>query len=250
VDVIRALSPVVVGTATPDRFPGAELSLLLVAVLAVALRVAHPARRVWIVLVAIPGVFVVLIAIASLYHSIFIARVFCWLTIPPSLLLAHALIAPRKLRPALAAVVVVVCATGLAYRFMAPQKEPWREVLNQIGPQLARADDVVIAPLTDPTPLAYYAPYVTDVQKWDVGPSATIENGALPRSMGVRKITRQRLVDDIRSGANVWLILRTPDLPNVEHLLVDVPPPKRFVERSCGKVVCIAALSWSAVTIQ
>lgn len=34
VHLIRALSPVIVGTSTPDRFPGAELSLLLLACLA------------------------------------------------------------------------------------------------------------------------------------------------------------------------------------------------------------------------
>ena len=33
-DIVRALSPVVVGSATPDKVPGAELSLLLLAALA------------------------------------------------------------------------------------------------------------------------------------------------------------------------------------------------------------------------
>lgn len=245
VHVIRALSPVIVGTATPDKFPGAELSLLLLACLAGATIAARPTRRVGLVLVGIPATFVVLIALVSLYHSIFIARVFCWLGIPLALLMAHALATPSRLRAVLAAVAAIVCVTGLGYQLAAPQKEPWREVLTQLGPELTRADHVVLAPLTDPTPFAYYAPYLTHLQMWDAGPHDNVENGAMPARMGVRWTTREHLIADIRSGADIWLVLRTPDQPNVDALLADVPPPGRRLERLCGKVVCIAALSWS-----
>src|SRR5262249_32655560 len=155
------LSPVVVGTATPDKFPGAELSLLLMMVLTGGLLMAPPSRRSWIVLVGIPGGFTCLIAIVSLSQPIFIARVFCWLGIPLAVLLGHALGTRSKLRLPLVVLTVITGVIGLGYQFLAPQKEPWRNVLDQLGPQLARADAVVLAPQTDPTAFAYYAPNLT-----------------------------------------------------------------------------------------
>ncbi len=244
VHVIRALSPVIVGTSTPDRFPGAELSLLLLACLGGALWLARPKRRVWLVLVAIPATYVALLAIVSLYHSIFIARAFCWLGIPLALLLAHGLAQKSRLRPVLATVAAVACATGLAYQFTVQWKEPWRDLLAQLGPQFARADDMVLAPATDPTPFAYYAPYLNHLQVWDAVPHYEIEQGALRGLLGAQWITREQLVADIRSGQHVWLVVRTPDLPRVDKLLAAVPPPTQRIERSCGKVVCIVALSW------
>ena len=89
VHVIRALSPVIVGTSTPDRLPGAELSLLLLVCLGSTLWLTRPSRWVWLILVAIPTAYILLIAVASLHHSIFIARAFCWLGIPLALQLAQ-----------------------------------------------------------------------------------------------------------------------------------------------------------------
>ena len=244
IDLVRALSPVIVGTATPDRFPGAELSCLVLAGVA-AVFIAHTAgRRVSIVLVAIPALFIALIAVASLERPIFIARVFCWLGIPLSLLLADAMAVRTRVRPLLIVAAVAACLTGLAYQFANPQKEPWREVFDDIGPQLARADRIVLAPMTDPTPFAYYAPYLTHLQIWDAGPHGNIENDELPERMGVERITREQLAGYINAGEDVWLILRTPDMPYVRSLLTNVPPPRLGTERFCGKVVCIAALSW------
>jgi mannosyltransferase len=248
VDVVRALSPVIVGTATPDRFPGAELSFLVLAGLVATLAVQRHGRRVWIVLVAIPALFIALIAIASLERSIFIARVFCWLGIPLSLLLADALTVRTRLRPSLVIVAAAACLTGLICQFTDPQKEPWREIFKEIGPQLARADHVILAPMTDPTPFAYYAPYLTHLELWDTGPRGNIENDELPDRMGVQRITRDRLTSYIEAGENVWLIMRTPDMPYVRSLLTNVPPPRLGTERSCGKVVCIEALSWPRST--
>jgi hypothetical protein len=248
IDIVRALSPVIAGTATPDRFPGAELSSLVLAGLAATLMAQRHGRRVWIVLVAIPAVFITLIAVASIERSIFIARVFCWLGIPLSLLLADALVARTRVRPLLMIVAAAACLTGLGYQFADPQKEPWREVFDDIGPQLARADHVVLAPMTDPTPFAYYAPYLTHLQIWDTGPHGNVENDELPERMGIQRITREQLVSYINGGENVWLILRTPDMPYVRSLLTNVPSPRLGTERSCGKVVCIEALSWPRST--
>jgi 4-amino-4-deoxy-L-arabinose transferase-like glycosyltransferase len=245
VDVARALSPVVSGTATPVRFPGAELALLLGVGIAGALVATRPGRRTWIVLVAIPTLFVVQIAIASIVQPIFIARVFCWLGIPLALLLAHVLVTRSRLRLLIAPVAAAACVIGLSYQFTELQKEPWREVFNEIGPELASADHVVLAPMTDPTAPAYYAPYLTRLQSWDASPHGSVEHDDMPRRMGVRRISREQLVSEIESGADVWLILGATALPYVSSLLEDVPPPRVAVARSCAKALCVAALSWA-----
>jgi hypothetical protein len=108
----------------------------------------------------------------------------------------------------------------------------------------------VLGPLTDPTPLAYYAPELVGLQKWQDRPRDNVEDGAIPVRMGVQWITRRQLVADIRSGSNTWLIARTPDLPEVDALLAAVPRPAQRLERWCGKVVCIAALAWNTSKIE
>jgi mannosyltransferase len=248
VDIARALSPVVSGTATPVRFPGAELALLLGAGIVGALLATRPGRRTWTVLVAIPTLFVIQIAIASIFQPIFIARVFCWLGIPLALLLAHVLVTRSRLRPLIAPVAAAACVIGLFYQFTELQKEPWREVFDEIGPQLASADHVVLAPMTDPTAPAYYAPYLTRLQSWDASPRGSVEHDDMPRRMGVRHISREQLVSEIESGADVWLILGATALPYVSSLLEDVPPPQVAIARSCAKALCVAALSWARAT--
>ena len=64
--------------------------------------------------------------------------------------------------------------------------------------------------------------------------------------MGIHWITSETLVNEIKANPSTWLILRTPDFADVNALLAQVPPPRQRIEWICGKVVCIAALSWSA----
>jgi hypothetical protein len=161
-----------------------------------------------------------------------------------ALLLAYGLAMRSPVRPLLIAMAVVTCITGLAYQFTSAHKEPWRDLLAQIGPQLARADDVVLAPMTDPTAFAYYAPYLTHLWMWNAGPQDNVENNNMTHRLDVQRMTREQLISDIRSGEDVWLILRTPDLPYVRSLLANVPSPRVRIERSCDDVPCIAALSW------
>ncbi len=245
-DVVRALSPVVIGPATPHRFPGVELSFLLVAALAGALLIARPQRRAAVVLIAIPAIFVVLIAGVSMFQPIFITRVFCWLGIPFALLLAHGLGGASRFRFVLGVVAATGCVTGLYYQFANPIKEPWREMFEQTKPELSNADHVVLAPMTDPTAFRYYAPELARLEIWQSGPLDNVENDDLPLRMGAQRISRDRLVQEIRSGANVWMVLRYPDLPYVNTLLPDVPAPRLRSQYFCGQMACIAALSWPA----
>ena len=245
VDIVRALSPVVVGSATPDKVPGAELSLLLLAVLAVNQFVVRPARDTRLVLLAIPAVYVLLIASASLLHPIFIARMFCWLDLPLALLLADAIATPWRYRFVATGIGCAAIGTGLGYQYTTIHNEPWRSIFHQIGPQLAHADDVVLAPLTDPTTIAYYAPYLTRPKMLDSAPHGNVENGLMPERMNVHWVTSAQIIDKIHSGAEVWLIMRPPDAPYVGSLLTELPPPSTRIERTCDKVVCITAMAWS-----
>jgi hypothetical protein len=245
VDIVRALSPVVVGSATPDKVPGAELSLLLLAMLALRQIVVRPTRSAWLVLLGIPAIYVLLIGTASLLHPIFIARMFCWLDLPLALLLADAIATPWRYRSVAAAIACASIGTGLGYQYTTIHNEPWRGILHQIGPQLAQADAVVLAPLTDPTTIAYYAPYLPRPQMLEGAPHGNVENGLMPDRMNVRWVTPAQMIDKVHSGAEVWLIMRPPDAPYVGSLLTELPPPSTRIERSCDKVVCIMALAWS-----
>jgi mannosyltransferase len=249
VDLVRALSPVVVGSATPDKIPGVELSLLLFVMLAVRLALVHPERRTSIVLLAIPCIYVLLVAVASVFHSIFIARMFCWLDVPLALLLADAIATPWRYRFAATGIACIAIGTGLGYQYGYPQNEPWRNILTELGPQLAQADEVVLAPLTDPTTAAYYAPFLAHPRMLDTAPHRNVENGLMPNRMLVHWVTPAQVANDVHSGAKVWLIMRPPDAPYVGSLLTKLPTPSTRVERSCGKVVCITALAWSPRTV-
>jgi hypothetical protein len=246
IDIVRALGPIVVGNATPDKFPGAELSLLLVAAIAAGLLVSPRPRRTWLVLLAIPLAFVLLIGVVSQLHSIFIARVFCWLDIPLAILLADVIATPWSLRPVAACITFATLGVGLGYQQTVPRNEPWRDLFDQIGPGLARGNGIVLAPLTDPTTVAYYAPNVASPQMLDTGPHNTIENNALPNRLHVRWISPTQLFKEISAGANVWLVMRPPDQPYVRSLLAQLPAPTQRIDRSCDKVVCITALAWSS----
>jgi len=134
---------------------------------------------------------------------------------------------------------------GLGYQCTTATNEPWRELLQQLRPDLDRADQVVLAPLTDPTAFAYYAPGLAHLATWDIGLRGTVETDAMPRRMGVPSITRAQIVEAIRSGRSVWLFLRTPDLAQVTPLLEELPPPRVEIERYCGgKSMCLAAMAW------
>ncbi len=243
-DVVRAFSSLVSGVSTPVKLPGAELTTALLLLLAACFVATRPGRRAAAVIVGIPAAFAALLAVASLIEPVFLARALCWMGIPLAVALGHALVTPTRLRPVLLAVAVLTSATGLGYEFMLAHKEPWRALLREIEADLVRADHVILAPFTGPTAFAYYAPAVTHLESWDIGPQGTVEFDELPQRLGVQRVPRDQIVRDIRSGARVWLILRTPDLPYVSNLLADVAPPRIDIRRSCGKVICLAAISW------
>ena len=244
-DVVRSFSAVVSGVTTPTKFPGAELSFAVLLSVAAAILIAPPDRRAAAVTIAIPATFTVLIGLLSVLRSIFIARVFCWIDLPLALLIAHAIASAPRARIAVLATVVVTMVTGLGYQVWYAKNEPWRSLLHEITPDLARADLVVLAPLTDPTAFAYYAPKIAPLETWNVGLHDSVENVYMPRRMGVRVLSPEQIIESVRRRQDVWLIMRTPDLPYVKPLLDQLPPPRVNIERTCGaKIMCLAAMAW------
>jgi hypothetical protein len=244
-DAVRSFSALISGGATPVKFPGAALALAVLLVVGASVLATPPDRRAATVIIAIPAIFSLLIGTASLFQPIFIARVFCWLDLPFSLAIAYAVTSRSRLRSVALATVVATMAIGLGYQIRSATNEPWRSLLHGINPELARADHVVLAPLTDPTAFAYYAPNIRPLETWDVGLRGSVENDYMPKRMGVRVVPSKQIVNDIRRGETTWLILRTPDLRYVQPLLDQLPPPRIDIERTCGaKIMCLAAMAW------
>ena len=244
------LSEIVVGPLTQVHFPGGELTVLLLGVLALAIWRHPPGGRAAMVMIAIPGLYAGAVLLVSLLvQPILLSRIFCWVGIPLCLLPAHALSVRSVLRPVVAVAVFAVIAIGLSDQLGATPdaKEPWRSVIRQIEPSLARADLVVLSPQTDPADLFYYAPKTHPVRMWSEGLPPTSEDTALRQVFGISQITRQEIIAEIDRGARLVLILRAADGDFLKALLREVPEPRRRIERKCGRYAenaCITVLSW------
>jgi mannosyltransferase len=244
-DVVRSLSSLVSGMATPVRLPGVELTLAVLLSATACVIESPPRRPAFATIIAIPLLFTALIAVASLVYPIFFARVLFWLGIPLAVVIADAITKPSRLRTVLQIAVLLTGVIGVGYQFSAATNEPFRELLEELRPELAQADHVVLAPLTDPTAFAYYAPEITRLESWDIGPRDTIENDAMRWRMGVQVVTLEHTIHAIRSGQSVWLVLRMIDRTYVTPLLAQLPPPRIDIERDCGrKFICLAAMAW------
>jgi len=241
--VIHMLTTLVTGHATPYAFPGVELALALLACLGLCLLAIRPHRRA-VALSMIPVLFVVLMAGASFVHPIFLDRVFLWLGIPLAIALGAALAVQTRLRPLLLTLAVLASGVGLGYRYIAGCHEPWSALVQRIGTDLAGADHVVVAPLTGPPGLAYYDPELPRLEMWSTGQTDTVEHDDMPRRMGVKLITRDQLLREIRSGQHVWLVMRKPDQARVDQLIADGVPPKSYIAFACHGVMCLMALTW------
>ena len=242
--IVHMLSTLTMGHATPYSFPGAELALVLLACLGACFLMIRPQPRAVALLVAIPAIFVGLMAGASLVQPIFIDRVFLWLGVPLAVALGAALGTSSRMRSVLVVLTIAVGMVGLGYHFTAARKEPWEDLVRRVGPDLASADHVVVAPMTGPAGFVYYDPGLTNLEMWKAGSAGTVESDDMPRRLGVTLIARDQLLDEIRSGQHVWLVLRRPDLGYVEPLLAQVPPPRREIAFACHGVMCLTALAW------
>ena len=139
---------------------------------------------------------------------------------------------------------VAAFGTGLFIHVTMPgsDKEPWRESLHVVAPQLEQADLVVLSPLFDPMLLTYYAPRVKNVRLWDASLHPTIMNAAAER-LHVAYITEPEILQAIEAKQSVWVLSNGLDLPRVNDLRTRLPATV-FREWFCGNAPCIGVAGW------
>ena len=248
-DVLLSLGVLVTGPATYPGKLSIGLGLLVLAALAVALALALRAgqldRRASAVLVAVPVFDFALILLAGLRQPILVPRVLCWMWLPLSVLLAHALTRRDAVRPVLGGLVTLALGVGLMFQLGQGEraKEPWRLLLARLHAELVNADIVAVGPWTQPMGLATYGQEMARVRHWDEHFPPTVESTVIARQLGAGEVSRDELLADIRRGQRVLLIQREFEY-SYQKLLTDAAPPSHVIKQDCGPSDCLEALYW------
>ncbi|HYZ23639.1 MAG TPA: glycosyltransferase family 39 protein [Rhodopila sp.] len=239
-DVLAAVGTVISGPAVHPLRLNLGLGLLFCLAVGAGVWIVRLDRRAVTILLLVPGIEFTLILLAGLRQPVLEPRILCWLGVPISVLAACVLTPSTRVRPALAAAVGVVLLVGLAFQFFegAKAKEPWRLLLAQLQPEIARADLIVVGPWTQPLPLLYYGQDMAKVRHWHEYLPETVESTVISREIGTQEISRDALLADLRAGKRVLLIQREVEY-YFQHLLTDVTPPQREWQRDCGRSFCM-----------
>lgn len=240
------LSSVITGPLNAYASECQILSAILLGVMAVGLCLRPPNDRMTIVAIGVPALYLAGVLIGSLFQPIIIDRIFCWMLVPFTLLLAHVVCIKSPLRPLVVVMALPIVFTGLVHQLDVPKnaKEPWRGMVHEIEPVLTRADLVILGPSSDPSSLMYYAPDTKSVRMWTEGFPATSDDTAIPSLFGITKITHQDMVEHIKTGDQIVLILRSADASFLRSILSAVPPPQQQWDWTCLGSPCLKVLSW------
>ncbi len=246
-DLVGSVSAVVAGVLTPWPWLSGPLAAAVLAALAVSVWRHRPSLGALAVLVLIPGVFVALATCVSLVRPILLPRVLFWTAIPLCVLAGRQMLQAGRLRWAVAASTVLAFGVGLAVQETAPDggKEPWRQALARLAPELAQADLVVLSPRFNPLVLSYYASAISParVRVWDERLPPTIMTQAADR-LSIAPITRAQLLGEIDGGAAVWVLSNAVDLPTLEALQA-IHPAQQTQAWRCGPNTCVEAAEWT-----
>jgi len=241
-DVVSSVAAVTDGLLTPFPWPGAPIATMFLLTLAASVLVHRPTARAMAVLVFIPGVFLAELILVSLFRPILLPRVLCWTIVPLCVLTSRQILCAGRLRFAVAAAAVIAFGSGLVAQETArnANKEPWRDVFAQLGPELNQADLVVLSPRFDPMILKYYAPTaVRSLRMWDEQLRPTVMTTAAQR-MQIPSIGRAQIIGDIAAGKVVWVLSNSVDIPYLK-LLAGHRPAERTLTWDCGPWPCIEA---------
>lgn len=250
-DVAFGVAALLGGMVTPFPNPGFWLAAILGLALAGSVWACRPDRRTLAILVLIPCGFVALAVLLSLSRPIFLPRVLCWLVVPLCVLTGHLLLRPFRLRPVLAAATALVFATGLTWQlaFSDAAKEPWRDALPTLRPELQGADLVVLSPRFDPLILDYYGPGLRNARMWDEPLPATVMT-YVSAKLGLASVSRAEIIRSIAAGRTVWVLSNAPDLPFLAELAAAVRAPSGEKQWLCGRSPCITAVGWGPAPAQ
>jgi hypothetical protein len=241
---VYCASLLVSGMVTPYPWPGFLLAAAMFLILAVSLWLQPLSRRASVILIGVPCLFMALVLLVSFRRPILMPRILAWSVVPLCLIAGNQLLATGRARFAVLLSLVAAFGTGLFFQVTTPNsnKEPWREISRELGPDLEQADLVVLSPASNPMVLRYYAPRVKNVRLWDASVNPTIMSDAAER-LHIASISEPEILQAIQTKHSVWVLTHSFDLKRVNDLRSQVPATV-FREWFCGKVPCAAAVSW------
>jgi mannosyltransferase len=242
--LVTCVSAVVAGLLTPRPWPGTVLAAALLAALAIGLYLRPLSMRANVTLIGVPILFILLVAVVSVHRPILLPRFIAWMVVPLCLIAASELLAPGRARFAVLLSLVAAFGTGLYFQVKTPgaEKEPWREAVQAFAPELERADLVVVAPLSDPMVLKYYAPQVKNIRLWDASLPRTTMN-AFAERVNIAPITEPEILQAIEAKQSVWVLSNGFDLVRVNDLRSHIPATV-FRQWPCGKNPCAGLAGW------
>ena len=247
-DVAMSVAAVVDGMVMPYPWPAIPLAGAALAALAASLIARPPSMRALIVLVAVPCAFVAMVVLISLARPILLPRVLCWTIVPLCAVIGGQLLGAGRMRFAVLGTVAAAFGIGLALQVASADsnKDPWRDALRAVAPQLRQADLVVLSPHNNAMLARYYVPGVKGLRSWDAGFPPSIESMAADR-MGISHITRPQILQAIAAKQTVWVLADGVDLEFLDRLREAVPATTAQ-SWQCGKTTCIGVASWSAAS--
>ncbi|HEU0216391.1 MAG TPA: glycosyltransferase family 39 protein [Stellaceae bacterium] len=230
------LSNTFAGTLTPGHFPGGILAVLLASVLVVGIWRAPLSSPTATIAVLIPLLYAALVVLVSVVSQpILLSRIFSWVGIPLCLLEAHALTVRGWWRPVMLTVIGGVTAVGLFYQLDASPdaKQPWRQTVAAVEPELMQADLVVLGAETDPAPLMYYAPNLSHVVVWQSRALPSAQVGIMAGLFGIDGVAAGDIIRRIVRGDRVFFVAGPTDSATTSLLLTSAPVPGVHLDRPC-----------------
>jgi mannosyltransferase len=242
--LVYCASLAVSGMVTPYPWPAFLLAAALWVTLAVSLWLQPLSRRASVTLIGVPCLFITLVLLVSFRRPILLPRILVWAVVPLCLIAGNQVLTAGRARYVVLLSLVAAFGTGLFFQMTRPNsdKEPWRDISRELGPQLEQADLVVLSPVSNPMVLSYYAPRVKNVRLWDASLRPNIMSAAAER-LHIASISEAEILRAIKAKHSVWVLSHSFDLDRVNDLRSQVPPTV-FQEWFCGKVPCAAAAAW------
>jgi mannosyltransferase len=242
--LVYCASLIVSGMVTPYPWPALLLAAALSVALAVSLSLQPLSRRASVTLIGVPCLFIALVLLVSVRRPILLPRTLVWMVAPLCLIAGRQLLAAGRSRYVVLLGLVAAFGTGLFFQMTRPNsdKEPWRDISRQLGPDLEHADLVVLSPVSNPMVLSYYAPRVKNVRLWDASLRPTVMSAAADR-LHIASISETEILQAIKAKRSVWVLSHSFDLDRVNDLRGQAPSAV-FREWFCGKVPCAAAAAW------
>jgi uncharacterized membrane protein len=242
--LVYCVSLVVSGMVTPYPWPAFLLAAGLFLTLAVSMWLKPLSRQASVTLIGVPCLFTILVFLVSVRQPILLPRILVWMVVPLCLIAGDQLLRAGRARYVVLLSLVAAFGTGLFFQMTRPNsdKEPWRDISREVGPDLEQADLVVLSPVSNPMVLNYYAPRVKNLRLWDEALRPTIMSAAAGR-LHIASISEAEILQAIHAKRSVWVLSHSFDLDRVHDLQSQVPATV-FKEWSCGKVPCAAVASW------